>query len=275
LADVATDDDLLAPFERARYRRAAYYDAPDWYDVDYAGYMAELPFYRMLCSQHLTPGGCFVELGAGTGRISLRFAAEGMRVHAVEPSAAMRRSLEKKLEEQRPAGRLTLEDADAATFAGPSGEPLEVVALPFNAVLHITTQPALRASFEHVRALLRKGGRFGLDLTGPSWDALALGNLPWGRVDERVHPKTGEIILTCDKTEYRPRDRMLVSTFRFLSEDALEGEELVLEQRMWTWQEVMHTLAQSGFELEMVFGDVDFAPFSERSPRALVAARAR
>lgn len=270
---------LFEPFERVRYRRAAFYDVPDCYDVDYAGYTAELPFYRMLCSQHLRPGGCFVELGAGTGRIGLRFAEEGLRVHAVEPSAAMRgvllQKLEEKLDASVPRGLVTVEDATAGTFEGPADARPDVVALPFNAVLHLGSRQALRESFEHVRARVDERARFAVDLTGPSWDAMCVGGLDWGRVDERVHPRTGERILTCDKTEYRPADRVLVSTFRFVEEGSDEGEELRLEQRMWTWQEVLHALELAGFEVEMMFGDVDFAPFSEKSPRALVVARPR
>lgn len=271
-----SDDDLLAPFfdDDVVYRRAALYEAPEWYDVDYANYAAEAPFYRMLVAQHVGLGRAYVEVGAGTGRIALAIAKDGARVHAVEPQAEMLEALHAHAEglDER-SGRLTTERASLETFAGPD-EPAGVIAFPFNAVLHIWSFDEMVRSFRHAKERLAPGGLFALDLTGPSWQAISVGGLPWGRVDDRVHPEHGTPIVTCDRTEYRPGDRALVSVYRFLEEGEEVGWEITLEQRMWTWQEVLWALSKAGCRVEMTFGDVDFRPFSEGSPRLLVAATA-
>src|SRR5690606_3816953 len=95
--EAAVDEDPLERLVRGRFRRAGLYDDPTSYDLDYAGYNAELPFYRMLVREHVKEGDAYVELGAGTGRLVLPLAREGTRVHAVEPSKAMRKQLLAKL----------------------------------------------------------------------------------------------------------------------------------------------------------------------------------
>jgi predicted RNA methylase len=269
--------DLLAPFERARYRRASLYDAPEWYDVDYAGYHAEAGFYSLIASQEVPAGEAFVEVGAGTGRISLGLAREGARVHAVEPSRAMREVLLERVGTlDGDAGRVTVEDARLESFVGPVDERVAVVAFPFNAVLHIWSFEELVRSFRHVAARLDREGVFALDLTAPSWQAMAVGDLDWGRLDERTHPVRGTHIVTIDRSTYRRHDRALVSTYRFLEEGHEdEGWEITLEQRMWTYPEILHALDLAGFELHLVFGDVDLSPFYESSPRLLVSALKR
>lgn len=266
--------DPLEAFTAVSYRRAGLYDEPGSYDLDYAGYSAELAFYRMLVREHVKEGCVYVELGAGTGRLAIPFAREGVRVHAVEPSGGMRRALREKLRREGPtvAARVSVDDGTAASFRAPASGRPTLIALPFNAVLHLLSHDELTRSFTRVRQLIDGDGCFALDMTGPSWSSMSVGGLPWGRVDERTDPRSGRHVLTCDQTRYDAERRVLESTFRFVEEGAREGLELTLEQRMWTWQEVLYALEQSGFVTERVFGDVDFAPFSEKSPRLLVAA---
>src|SRR4051794_17306703 len=92
------DDDSALPdgLRNARFTHGDIYEEPGWYDAEYAGYCGEAVFYRLVLQQRVRPGGVVVELGAGTGRLALRFAQEGFRVHGVEPSKPMRALLEKK-----------------------------------------------------------------------------------------------------------------------------------------------------------------------------------
>lgn len=271
------DDDRALPddLRLARYVTTGIYDAPAWYDVDYAGYRGEEAFYRLVLQAHVKPGGAVVELGAGTGRLALRFAQEGFVIHGVEPAAPMRGLLEKKRATAGIAAQaLALEDATAGDFRGPAGR-VDVVIFPFNGLLHVRTRAEMLASFAHVHRALSPEGRFALDCTGPYWDAILYGPTPWGRSDERVHPATGQTVLTCDRSRYDPATRQMRIDIRYLVAGEREGAEVALYQTMWTWQEVLGALDDSGFTVELLFGDVDMAPFDEGSPRLLVSCRKR
>ncbi len=267
-----TSPGAWSAFERARFVEVPIYDAAGWYDVDYAGYRGEDAFYRLLLRAHVRPGQVYVELGAGTGRLCVPYAREGTRVHAVEPAFGMRRRL---VEKGRGVAGITVEAARAIDFAGPVEGDVALIGFPFNGVLHIDTRDELVASFTRARRRLIDDGRFALDLTGPSWDAMLRGGLPWGRFDERVHPTTGAKLYTADASRYDAARRRMTIRIRFLEHDADEGVELLLEQTMWTWQEILQALDDAGLVPELMFGDVDLSPFTEKGPRLLVSARAR
>jgi hypothetical protein len=102
---------------------------------------------------------------------------------------------------------------------------------------------------------------------------MAMGVVPWGRVDERAHPATGRRVSTCDTATFDSASRVLRTTFRYVIEGEREGAEITLEQFMWTFPEILSAAKDAGFEVEHIYGDVDFAPFHEGMPRLLLCLR--
>lgn len=269
-AGTSDDDDHAVgeDLRRASFTKCGIYDAPEWYDVDYAGYRGEEAFYRLVLQRHAKASGVVVELGVGTGRLALTFAAEGFHMYGVEPAPSMRALLQQK------SSALTVVDGLARDFAKPDGR-VDVVMFPFNGLLHVKTRDEMLASFRHVRHVLDDDGRFALDCTGPYWDAMLYGPMPWGRADERTHHQNGKRVHTCDRSSYDPATREMRIDIRYLLDGESTGVEIALFQVMWTWQQVLGALAESGFAIELLYGDVDMAPFDEGSPRLLVSARKR
>jgi SAM-dependent methyltransferase len=276
---ILSDDDtgeaslpLALQLGARRLVQADIYDAAEWYDVDYAGYLGELRFYRRVC-EGLDRGDTIVELGAGTGRLTRPLLHDGYGVWAVEPSSSMRARL--LLQASHALGRaLWVEDALGHTFVGPPSPPALVI-FPFNGILHVRGRAALDATLGHIKARLRPGGRFALDQTVPYWESMRRGRVPWGRVDERVHPTTGESFLTCDRSTYDRAARLMTIDIRYA---LLRGDELIqtkLEQFMWTSTEMLAALERADFVVEHAYGDVDLSAFHEGAPRLLVVARAR
>lgn len=275
-----SEQPLFDAFRGVRFRSASLYEAAEWYDVDYAAYVGEQPFYSWLSGRYVPEGTAYVELGAGTGRLSIPFALEGFRVHGVEPAKSMRDTLlDRVLGLPASAAEHTLEDAAAHDFQGPDDAAIGLVAFPFNGVLHVMGRGALLATFDHIRNRLLSDGaeraRFALDLTSPCWETMAMGIVPWGRVDERPHPAHGRRVSTCDTAVFDAAHRVLRTTFRYVVEGETEGAEITLEQYMWTFPEILSVAKATGFSVEHIFGDVDFSPFSEGKPRLLLCLQAR
>lgn len=267
--------------DRHRFVFSDIYDAADWYDVDYAAYRAELTFYRLLLGRHAKGRGArdknVVEIGAGTGRLTLPLCASGFFVHAVEPSAPMRALLVDKLRAAAiDAAGVVVEDAKADDFVGPGDVGLVVFA--FNGLLHLKTHAELSAALVHVHDVLDDDGAFAFDVTPPYWETMLRGTIPWGRVDERVHPKTGRRFLTCDRSTYDPRSKCTIIDIRYAYVDAGAddvGTQIRLEQRMWTPPELMQAVADHGFDVDACYGDVDLSTFTDGSPRLLLSAKKR
>ena len=264
---------ILEPFENIDYSAMKeLYDESIFYEVDYRAYRAEIPFYNFVC-EHFLRDGAYCELGAGTGRLLLNINTKNAPLHAVEPAASMR---ERLLLDADALGiehsRITLEGTKAHDFVGAENE-MDVIAFPFNGILHVHTHKELREVFRHVRSKL-EGGVFAIDMTMPSYEAMALGVVDWGRVDDRVHPDNGKRIVTCDRTEYDAKTHVLKTLYRFIFEPNPErtGVELFIEQRMWTYPEILKALDDEGFKIEHSFGDVDLKPFEVKSPRLMLVA---
>lgn len=261
--------DLLQSAHR-RVVHACIYDAAEWYDVDYAGYVGELPFYVKLCERFVVAGDVVVELGAGTGRLTLPLARNGRRVHAVEPAASMRERLRDKVA-RHPELQIVVEDGLAETF-GPSSSPPRLILFPFNGLLHISDRPTLDRSLRHIHHRLADDGRFAVDITGPYWETIRRGRIGWGRVDERVHPVSGRRFLTCDRSAYDPASRTMRIDIRYALVDDDVIFQTALTQHMWTTTELLHAVEGAGFVVDEAFGDVDFSAFDEGSPRLLLHA---
>jgi len=263
----------LERFAGATFRRASLYDRPALYDVDYAGYLAEDRFYRHLVQERLPAGRTYVEIGAGTGRLCLSYAASGVRVHAVEPARAMRDALCAKAKALGVLGHsLTVEAGNAASFTGPADASTGIVAFPFNGMLHLETRAAVDAFLQTVRACLPTDGLVAFDVTSPPWEEMSEGGRPFGRVDSRIDPRSGVRVWTCDSCRYDENDRVMTTTYRFLAEGSRRGHDLSIRQRVWTFQQLLAALDDNGFVIDTIFGDVDLAPYDEASPRLLVAA---
>ena len=273
-----------------QFVRKKIYDAPDWYDVDYAGYRGDVAFYHRIFAEVSSKktlsfhagddedredrADRVVELGAGTGRLTLELLRSGARVHAVEPSAMMRAVLQEKIAAHGFAHACDVEDSDAGAFAGPLMAP-SLVLFSFNGLLHLRTRSALHEAFQRIYQKLAYGGVFAFDVTSPYWESMRRGSTPWGRVDERVHPHTGAKLLTCDRSAYNAETRTMHIFIRYVDVVANQGIEFILEQRMWTWQEIFDAVVQNGFTPGPLYGDVNFARFQESSPRMLMVAQKR
>lgn len=275
-----SDDEAALPgplrSDHRRFLTTEIYDAPEWYDVDYAGYRGEAAFYARLVKRHcpLAARDITVELGAGTGRLTLPLVQSGTRVHAVEPAVGMRAYLAQKA--RRLGVDVEVEDANAATFAGPAQAP-SFVFFPFNGLLHLPSMAALEDALAHIHRRLAAGGVFAFDVTSPYWESMSRGRVGWGRVDERVHPTSGRRFLTGDRCRYDAATRTMHIDIRYAYVDGdAPGQQTSLTQRMWTFPELLAALERCGFIIDEVAGDVDGARFDDGSPRLLVsAARSR
>jgi SAM-dependent methyltransferase len=125
-----------------------------WHDVECGGYAADLPLWRALAAE---TGGPVLDLGAGTGRVSLDLAARGVEVHALDVDAALLGALR-----ERAAGlagaRVATHVADARGFD--LGARFALVLAPMQTVQLLGGAAGRAGLLRAVRAHLAPGGRF-------------------------------------------------------------------------------------------------------------------
>ena len=139
---------------------------PDLYDVVTAATLqGDVEWY---CDKARLAGGPVLELGAGTGRITIPMAAAGASVHALDVNAGMLAVLRSKLALQPPEtqARVTVVHGDMRTFN--IAERFMLIVCPFRAFLHNLTETDQLACLSRVRQHLRAGGRFAFNVFHPS-----------------------------------------------------------------------------------------------------------
>jgi SAM-dependent methyltransferase len=117
----------------------------------------------------LAGSGRALELGIGTGRITLPLAARGVEVHGIELSRAMAERLQAK-----PGGeRIGVTIGDFATVRVDG--TFRLAYLVFNTIMNLTIQESLVACFRNVAAHLEPGGAFAIEVGVPDLQRLPPG----------------------------------------------------------------------------------------------------
>jgi SAM-dependent methyltransferase len=230
-----------------------------------------LPFY---VEEYLRTEGLVVELGVGNGRIAIEAAKQGKPVIGVDYSAEMLKLCREQAEAASVAHLLTLIQADMRDFVLP--EPAQLIAIPFHTIGHLVTLDDKRAGLRHIHGQLAPGGRLVFDhfVFDPEAARRYQGVSLWG---EYTDATTGHDLLLWVTTLYD----FEVQTMRIIAwTDELDDDGAVLRRQYrrlsFSWldpQQARALLEESGFEVEVLYGDFDRCPFGEDSPEQIWVAR--
>lgn len=143
---------------------------PDLYDIVTPTSQNDVDWY---CRKAEQSGGPVLELGAGTGRVTLAIAAAGVAIHALDSDASMLERLKAKLS-AAPAdvkARTSVVSGDMRTFE--LAERFALIICPFRTFLHNVTEADRLACLARIRHHLRPSGRFAFNVFHPSLTFMA------------------------------------------------------------------------------------------------------
>jgi SAM-dependent methyltransferase len=144
---------------------------PDYYDaVTPASWQGDVEWY---CRKAVEAKGPVLELGCGTGRITLPIAEAGVPIHALDASEAMLSTLRAKVNRQPPELQARVHPVVGDMRDFDLSERFALVIVPFRAFLHNVTEADRLACLACVRRHLRPGGRFAFNVFHPSLDFMA------------------------------------------------------------------------------------------------------
>jgi SAM-dependent methyltransferase len=220
----------------------------------------DTPFYLQLVVEK---GNRVLELGCGTGRVTVPLAEAGLHVTGLDLSAGMLRQASAKLA-RCPAetrARVRLIEGDMTEFR--LSESFDAVLIPARAFAFLLTPNLQRACLSRAFECLRPGGVLSIHLFDPRLD-LCLPGLARGRAETGLDASTG----TTYRVEvlFRENDtlaQVLRETWRFSELDASgstlrsEDEQLVLR---WTYRfEMHHLLELAGFRSIVEYSDFHYS----------------
>ena len=222
----------------------------------------DVDFYRRLAVEQ---GGPVLEIGCGTGRVSIPLAEAGFEVVGVDRSASMLRIAEEHRAALVPevAARLTFVEADMTTLD--LGRQFALIVAPSRVFQFALTTDAQRATLRALRAHLRPGGRLVLDLFDPALEYVGPGSVFPPRTGELPHPKRGNPVQwTITGREPAPLEQHVISDWSAReigsSGEILRDETERLTLRWATRSEMRLLFELEGLEVVGDYGDFHGGP---------------
>ena len=239
------------------------YNSPEIYDLEMADFQEDIPFYRDLAKK---AGGPVLELGCGTGRVSIPLARAGLAMTGLDLSEKM---LGRAWEKSREAGvSIRWVPGDMSRFD--LGRRFALVILPFNSIQHMTGPARIRGLLRSVRRHLKPEASFAFDVYNPDMRKVKRKRayLAFCYRD----PQKGGRVQVFVRNRYDPKRNIN----QVLFDHRLRGRTVFREamaMRCFIPDELDRLLKENGFELTAKYGGFDRSPFEKNSHRQIVIAR--
>jgi SAM-dependent methyltransferase len=238
-----------------------------FYDWENAQTLArrDVPFWRRLAAAQ---AGRILELGCGTGRLTVPIAKTGARIVGIDRSAPMLARARQRL--RRAARPVPLIRGDIRHLPFRRRPPFDLVMAPYGMLQSLTRERDLRETLEAVAGVLRRGGLFAIDLVP---------DLPrWAEYERRVSlsGRHGRRHLTLTESVRQDRRRRL-TIFDQEYAERRGGERRThrfsLTFRTISVPQMRRRLERAGFRIDAVLGDYHGGPWDARADVWVILAR--
>ncbi len=241
-----------------------------FYDWENARTVArrDVTFWQQLA---LAQDGPALELGCGTGRISLPVVKAGARLVGIDRSAPMLERARKRLARARLADRALLVRGDIRHLPFRSRRGFKLVMAPYGILQSLTRERDLQQTLESVARVLRRGGLFAVDLVPdlPRWSEYSRRTSLTGRrgtrstvtliESVRQDRQRGLTIFDHEYVERRGRQKTV--------------HEFALTFRTLSVPQMARRLERAGFGVDAVLGDYQGGPWDDRADVWVILAR--
>jgi SAM-dependent methyltransferase len=248
LEDLA--DDLVDAGSREHYADAALYD------FEYRRRRADVNFYREFAKRRLGEGASILELGAGSGRVTIPLARDGHRVVALDQSSPMLGKLRDRVASLPVAARDRVEvvAGDLRTFE--LGRKFPLVIAAFNVFEHLYTRVELDACLRRVLAHLAPGGALVFDVQMPDLAWLIRDPVKRWAKTKFTDPATGRRVYYSTNHDYDPVGQIALIRIYYDPVDGGPGGRVVkLSQRKFFPAELEALISHAGMALVARYGD--------------------
>jgi SAM-dependent methyltransferase len=245
----------------------AIYSDGRYFDLESGSIDNDLPFYL---TQAAMSGDPVLELGCGTGRVTIPMAENGFEMTGLDISAPMLEQARRKASER--GLKIRWVEADCRDFN--LNEKFGTIIFPFNGIAHIHDRESHEALYACVRKHLKPQGHFVIDLFNPSLEILV-------RAENRRYPcfeyddpdGRGKVIVTENNHYDRATQINHVKWYYKIGDEPEEVREL--NMRILYPQEFDCLLHYNGFEIVAKYGDHERKPFESGSGHQLIVCRLR
>jgi SAM-dependent methyltransferase len=240
-----------------------------FYDWENAQTVArrDVPFWQRLAAAR---DGPVLELGCGTGRITVPVARAGARVIGIDRSAPMLRRARQRLRRARLPATLLRGDIRHLPFRG--RVKFDLVMAPYGILQSLIRERDLRDTLASVSRSVRRGGLFVMDLVP---------DLPrWSEYERRVslagRRGGGQLTLT-ESVRQDPRKGLTIFDQEYAERRGgrRSVQRFSLTFRTLSVSQMRRRLEAAGFRVDAVLGDYQGGPWDARADVWIILARKR
>jgi len=242
----------------------------DWENAQTLG-RRDVPFWRRVASGARGP---VLELGCGTGRVSLPLARAGVDLVGIDRSAAMlarahRQTLKSSSPQRLKSFRLVRGDIRSLPF---EDEAFSMVLAPYGILQSLIRPRDLTATLASVGRIVRRGGTFGIDLVPdvPKWREYE------NRVQLRGRARGAQLTLI-ESVRQDPKRHLTTFEQTYVERrgTATREHRFDLTFRTLTVRQMTGQLERAGFRVDAVLGDYRGRPWDERADVWIIMAKKR
>jgi SAM-dependent methyltransferase len=244
-------------------------DYAPFYDWENAQTLArrDVAFWQRLAAAQ---NGRVLELGCGTGRLTIPVARAGAEIVGIDRSEPMLTRARQRLRRLRASALLVRGDIRHLPFR--RRLRFSLVMAPYGMLQSLTRERDLRATLNAVHGVLPRGGLFAIDLVP---------DLPrWAEYDRRVSLTGRRGHGTIRLTESVRQDRRRGLTVFDQEYEERRGTRKAVKRFSLTFRtisvaQMRRRLEHAGFRIDAVLGDYDGGPFDDRADVWIILARKR
>ena len=239
------------------------------YDLFYDDFADDVEMYLGFARR---TGGPILEIGSGTGRVTLALAEAGHTVVGLELSDEMRAIAQEKIEEAGLADRVRLVAGDMRRFK--LDQHFGLVIAPINTFLHNLTLDDQLATLNSIKKHLRPGGLLVLDCYNPD---PAHADDDHRLILQRMadDPESNELAqLWLSRTTDWSQQLQSITYFadRIDRRGQLWRTTLQTQFRFIFRYEMHLLLKQGGFDVKDIYGSYELEPFENGSDKLIAVA---
>jgi SAM-dependent methyltransferase len=241
----------------------------DWENARTLG-RRDVPFWRTLA---LRADGPVLELGCGTGRVSLPLGRAGIDLVGIDRSAAMLDRARRRIRRARLTEHLRLVRADMRHLPFAGGARFPLVIAPYGVLQSLLRESDLAAALASVYGVLSPGGTFGLELVAdlPAWREYRrrVSLTGWRRRPGGAH------VTLVETVRQDPRHRLTIFDQEFTERRgrARRTHTFSLTFRTLSIPQMVRRLEKAGFTTTALLGDYRGRQWDERAEVWIVIAR--
>lgn len=242
----------------------------DWENARTMG-RRDVKFWQRLAGR---VGGAVLELGCGTGRVSLPVARAADGFVGIDRSADMLQRARRRFRRSRrgPAARLIRGDIRALPFS--SASYFRLVMAPYGILQSLLRERDLVDALTSVAAVLAPGGSFGIDLVPdlPRWAEYERHVTLRGRRSPR-----GSHVTLVESVRQDRRRRLTIFDHEYIERrgSTRRVERFSIAFRTVSVRQMSRRLEQAGFTVERVLGDYAGGPWDPRADVWVILAAKR